>query len=260
MGEIYRPRSQRCDKRESSPQLLLALYELSNIAPLYDLPEIIAEGGSQGVLTLACLQDLSQARRRWPTIADGFFTLFYTKFILPGLGDRQTLENISLLCGDRDEIVYSKTTHRKGSREKQDSRTASLRRVRRLPVDEVSRGKDGKALVLMGNSVGEVNLTPSYELQTSPPSRGSFTKVCSHQTIDSDNHIYDHQDLETKRPMENLSSKSHSWPDKLFIRTGKKITFPSSKEKQSKRTADNLSHRYQDNTVYRERSGEIRSL
>jgi len=149
----------------NSNRLLLVLDELANIAPLYDLPEIISEGASQGVLTLACLQDLSQARRRWPTVADGFFTLFQTKFILPGLGDRQTLENISLICGEKDEIVYSKTSHGKKFNDKKDSHTASVRKVRRLPIDEISRGNKGKALVLMGSNVGEVNLTPGYTLQ-----------------------------------------------------------------------------------------------
>ena len=42
--------------------VLLVLDELANIAPLHDLPTLVAEGGSQGVVTLACLQDLSQAR------------------------------------------------------------------------------------------------------------------------------------------------------------------------------------------------------
>ena len=43
--------------------VLLALDEAANIAPLPDLPSLVSEGGSQGVLTLACLQDLAQARR-----------------------------------------------------------------------------------------------------------------------------------------------------------------------------------------------------
>ncbi|MCL5048612.1 MAG: type IV secretory system conjugative DNA transfer family protein [Firmicutes bacterium] len=156
------------DKKEYTghpAKLLLILDELANIAPLHDLPEIIAEGGSQGVTTLACLQDLSQARRRWPVVADGFFSLFHTKFILPGLGDRQTLENISLLCGEKDEIVFSKTSHHKKSDKKLDSKTASIRKVKKMPVDIISRGEEGKALLIMGSAVGGVNLTPSYNLR-----------------------------------------------------------------------------------------------
>ena len=67
--------------------LLLVLDELANIAPLHDLPTLVAEGASQGVVTLACLQDLAQARARWDREADGFLSLFGTKLIFPGIGD-----------------------------------------------------------------------------------------------------------------------------------------------------------------------------
>ena len=45
---------------------------------------MVSEGGGQGLVTLACLQDLSQARHRWPGQADGFPSLFGTTVVLPG--------------------------------------------------------------------------------------------------------------------------------------------------------------------------------
>ena len=72
--------------------MLFALDEVANIAPLEELPQIASEGGGQGLLLLAALQDLSQARQRWGTQADGFLTLFGTKLILPGIADTRTLE------------------------------------------------------------------------------------------------------------------------------------------------------------------------
>ena len=78
------------------------LDELANIAPLHDLPTLIAEGGSQGVVTLACLQDLAQARARWDREADGFLSLFGTKLVFPGIGDTRTLEAVSLLAGEHE--------------------------------------------------------------------------------------------------------------------------------------------------------------
>ena len=54
-----RPCSQR---RHDGPPTLLALDEVANIAPIPDLPAMVSEGGGQGLLVLACLQDLSQAR------------------------------------------------------------------------------------------------------------------------------------------------------------------------------------------------------
>ncbi len=49
----------------SGPPTLLALDEVANIAPIPDLPAVVSEGAGQGLLVLACLQDLSQARGRW---------------------------------------------------------------------------------------------------------------------------------------------------------------------------------------------------
>jgi len=42
---------------------------------------MVSEGAGQGVLTLACLQDLSQARGRWGGAAEGFLSLFGTTVV-----------------------------------------------------------------------------------------------------------------------------------------------------------------------------------
>jgi type IV secretory pathway TraG/TraD family ATPase VirD4 len=62
-------------RRRPYPPMLWGLDELAHIAPLADLPATIAEGGSQGLIVLACLQDLSQARTRWGPAAEGFLPL-----------------------------------------------------------------------------------------------------------------------------------------------------------------------------------------
>jgi type IV secretion system protein VirD4 len=85
--------------------VLFALDEVANIAPLPDLPSIVAEGGSQGLVTLACLQDLNQARTRWGPAADGFVTLFAAKLALGGIADQPTLTALSYLAGTRD-VTY----------------------------------------------------------------------------------------------------------------------------------------------------------
>jgi type IV secretory pathway TraG/TraD family ATPase VirD4 len=41
------------------------LDEVANIAPLGDLPDMLSEGGGQGLQIVACLQDVAQARARW---------------------------------------------------------------------------------------------------------------------------------------------------------------------------------------------------
>jgi len=147
------------------PPVVWLLDELANIAPLPDLPKIVSEGGGQGLVTLACLQDLSQARTRWGAAADGFLSLFRQKLVLPGIADGQTLELISRLAGEMDvrvqsvtrpaglPILWPKGAHR--------SVSTSVRRQRRLPVDEVSRGRPGWGLYISaGQMPGWVALTP----------------------------------------------------------------------------------------------------
>ncbi len=68
---------------------------------------MVSEGGGQGLVTLACFQDLSQARHRWPGQADGFPSLFGTTVVLPGIGDVRTLEALSVLSGDHEIVVRS---------------------------------------------------------------------------------------------------------------------------------------------------------
>ncbi len=87
--------------------LLLALDEAANIAPIKSLPRILSEGASQGVLVAACFQDLSQAHQRWGREADGFLTQFGGKLIFPGVAQRSTLEDISMLSGEMEVPVRS---------------------------------------------------------------------------------------------------------------------------------------------------------
>ena len=128
----------------------LVLDEVANIAPLPDLPAMVSEGGGQGLLTLACLQDLSQARGRWGAAAEGFFSLFGAKVLLPGIGDLRTLDAVSRLAGQGDVAVQSVSTSAWWSGHPSASTTQSTRRQERLPVDQVHGLPPGTALVISG--------------------------------------------------------------------------------------------------------------
>jgi len=154
------------ESRASAPPLLLVLDELANIAPLHDLPTLVAEGGSQGVVTLACLQDLAQARARWDREADGFLSLFGTKLVFPGIGDTRTLEAISVLAGEHEVLTTSVT---RGPRRsglgvfgRATTRTVSTRKDRVLPVDAIARGHLGCVLGIEGAEPGFLRMTPWY--------------------------------------------------------------------------------------------------
>ena len=163
--------------------VVLALDEVANIAPVPDLPAMVSEGGSQGVVTLACLQDLSQARGRWGGAADGFLSLFGTTVVLPGIGDVQTLDALSRLAGEEEVPTRSVSTpvrdagsgigravmqrmlwgpSRRGPDPPPSVTTSAVLR-RRLPVDVVGRGEPGMALVVNErNAMGWVRLTPWF--------------------------------------------------------------------------------------------------
>lgn len=137
--------------------LVLALDELANIAPLHDLPALVSEGGSQGVVTLACIQDLSQVSERWGRLGEGFLSLFNAKLVFPGIGDTRTLEAISLVGGDHQVQAVSTTEgdRRRGlpglvGRRQPSRRTVSERTERRLPPDLVGRGVEGHAVLVEG--------------------------------------------------------------------------------------------------------------
>ncbi len=157
----------------SSPPVLLALDELANIAPIPDLPSMISEGGGQGLLTLACLQDLSQARHRWPDHADGFPSLFGTTVVLPGIGDVRTLDALSTLAGD-EEIPARTLSWGQAASDRpwidlvsggrpQHGASVSTQWRRRLPVDVIARGTPQHALAFdERNQASWIELAPSH--------------------------------------------------------------------------------------------------
>jgi type IV secretory pathway TraG/TraD family ATPase VirD4 len=155
------------------PPVLLALDEVANIAPLPDLPSMISEGGGQGLVTVACLQDLSQARSRWSERADGFPSLFGTTMVLPGIGDVRTLEALSTLVGDEAIPTRTVSTGRSltdrpvsdlvtGGRPHYGESVSTQWR-RRLPADVIARGSNECALAFdQRNRAGWIPLARSY--------------------------------------------------------------------------------------------------
>jgi type IV secretory pathway TraG/TraD family ATPase VirD4 len=146
--------------------LTLVLDEVANIAPLPDLPALVSEGGGQGVLTLACLQDLSQARQRWGPVADGFLSLFGTKLVLPGIGDLATLDLVSRLGGEIDLPAQSRSYGPWWSGTGGPTVSWSPHRQRRLPVEAVNQQPPGRALMICGSrGVESVALPPWWMIQ-----------------------------------------------------------------------------------------------
>ncbi len=163
LGDVRDATYVRARDGHDGPPTLLALDEVANIAPIPDLPAMVSEGAGQGLLVLACLQDLSQARTRWGQAADGFLSLFGTTVVLPGIADTATLRDLSALAGHRE--VTSTTISRSVDRwgRIRPSTSVSPSREARLTVDAVARGAPGRALVLgPDKELSDVALTPAH--------------------------------------------------------------------------------------------------
>jgi type IV secretory pathway TraG/TraD family ATPase VirD4 len=163
IGDVRDAAYARARDGHEGPPTLLALDEVANIAPVPDLPAMVSEGAGQGLLVLACLQDLSQARGRWGQAADGFLSLFGTTVVLPGIADTATLRDLSALAGERE--VASTTISRSVDRwgRIRPSTSVSPSRQPRLPVDALSRGIPGHARVVgPDKEVTDVILTPAH--------------------------------------------------------------------------------------------------
>lgn len=163
LSEVRDAAYRRARDGSGSPPVLLALDEVANIAPVPDLPSMVSEGAGQGLLTLASLQDLSQARRRWGHQGDAFLSLFGTTVVLPGIADLPTLQAITALAGDEEVPTRTVGTGPGPDGRLRSSVSWSTVHRPRLPVDAIGRGAPGTALAIdASNRIGWVRLTPAH--------------------------------------------------------------------------------------------------
>ena len=148
------------DRHDDGARLLLALDEVANVAPLPRLAGVVSEGGGLGVVTMACLQDLSQARSRWGGAADGFVSLFATTVVLPGVADRATLELLQHLAGRH---LTPAVSHQRRAWGRPGATTTSWVERDRTSVASLARGRPGYALGLAADkSMNWIELTPAH--------------------------------------------------------------------------------------------------
>lgn len=170
LSELRHASYLRAARTSSKVPLLLALDEVANIAPLPDLPSLVTEGAGQGLLTLACLQDLSQARRRWGTEAESFLSIFGCTLVLPGIADMATLDALSKLAGEVEVSTRTVATTRGFDGRRRPSLSVSTTFRPRLSVDVIGQGHLGMALSLDArNRLGWVQMTPSYAAEPWAP-------------------------------------------------------------------------------------------
>lgn len=144
--ETARRLAARSPSARLDPPVLLALDEIGNLSPLPSLPTLMAEGGGSGLTTLPVLQSLAQARDKWGRdAAAAVWGASIVKIVLGGGSDRDDLQDLSTLIGERDELTDSTTIGDHGTRSSQ----RSIRRVPIMPPDTIRTLPQGTALVLL---------------------------------------------------------------------------------------------------------------
>jgi type IV secretory pathway TraG/TraD family ATPase VirD4 len=114
--------------------LVLMLDECANIAPLGDLPKLVAELGGLGITTAVILQSVASARTVWGETGErALRDLANITLVWGGQKDVAFLLEISRLAGGHDEMVET-VTHNENGR----SSSWSPRRIPVLAIEDIA--------------------------------------------------------------------------------------------------------------------------
>ncbi|WP_433573966.1 type IV secretory system conjugative DNA transfer family protein [Streptomyces sp. CA-251247] len=145
VGEIYETAYLQADASPGGrldPYLRMVLDEAAVICPL-PLHRWSADAGGRNIQLLISVQSPSQLRERWGHNGAQTIMNNSVRVVLGGLSIPQDLEEVSQLCGEKDEEVASSSS----TDEDKQSRSISTRRVRIMPQDAIRQMKEGTGLV-----------------------------------------------------------------------------------------------------------------
>ena len=94
----YRTAFERGRDEPLDPPFLMALDETANIAPLRELPSMLAQSRAEGIVILTAWQDLSQIRHRYGTREGEILASSHAKVILGGATCERTIRLLQTLC------------------------------------------------------------------------------------------------------------------------------------------------------------------
>ena len=114
--------------------LVLMLDECANIAPLGDLPKLVAELGGLGITTAVILQSVASARTIWGEAGErALRDLANITLVWGGQKDIAFLEEISRLAGEHDELIETVTHNDTGK-----SSSWTPRRMAVLAIEDIA--------------------------------------------------------------------------------------------------------------------------
>ncbi|SHT79742.1 Type IV secretory pathway, VirD4 components [Mycobacteroides abscessus subsp. abscessus] len=123
------------------PSLLLALDEVTIVAPFEGIPALVSSGGGDGIQCLLGFQDLGQVRAKWGERATEIVNGATYEVLFPGLRDTQHLKDISeLLVRDvqYDDQISVISDLQTGSRYADAHRLRSERQILEAQLKGVS--------------------------------------------------------------------------------------------------------------------------
>ncbi|MEG9552210.1 type IV secretory system conjugative DNA transfer family protein [Streptomyces baarnensis] len=166
VGEIYEAAYLEADNSPGGrvdPYVRFVLDEAAVICPL-PLHKWSSDAGGRSIQLLVSVQSPSQLRERWGYNGAQTIMNNSVRIALGGLSIPQDLEELSLLCGEKDEEVASSSA----TDEDKKSRNVSVRRVRIMPQDAIRQMKEGTGLVFYRHL---------------PPIRYTFTPVWQRKDV-----------------------------------------------------------------------------
>jgi len=126
------------------PPFSVLLDEAANIAPIPDLPALLATGGGESITVAVVFQSLAQARGRWGEPgANAILDASTIVIVLPGLTQEADLKALAALAGEVRETHRSKTIAAGGG-----STTIDYRSRPALEPSELRELPAGSAYVL----------------------------------------------------------------------------------------------------------------
>lgn len=127
------------------PPLALVLDEIANLCAVPSLPSLMADGGGTGISTLVVIQSLAQARERWSEqAAAAMWDAATLRLILGGSAQTRDLQDLSAVCGERDEELRNWSRGADGGR----TISTSTRRLPILPPDVIRTLPFGTGVLL----------------------------------------------------------------------------------------------------------------
>jgi type IV secretion system protein VirD4 len=138
--------------------LMLMLDECANIAPLGDLPKLVAELGGLGVTTAVILQSVASARNIWGEAGErALRDLANITLVWGGQKDVAFLEEISRLAGEHDELLETVTQNDSGT-----SSSWTPRRMPLLPIGDIANLAPNHAVIVSPHLRPRIGYLPSW--------------------------------------------------------------------------------------------------